>query len=173
MTQNNNNEREAFAIADKVIKEAYQDFNNKGNGWWGDERIPNYGILRGAIAKAIREAQSPISQNEQQEAGSTLEDWLTINMPSGTFIGDPLWWARKIRNVLAFTENNKQAIPAVNVSVPYELLKRIMDNSEEIIFNDFVHVAVQFEIFSDLEDIFDNAAPTTSLTSETNTEVVE
>lgn len=67
-----NNEREAFAIADKVIKEAYQDFNNKGNGWWGDERIPNYGILRGAIAKAICEEQSKISQNEQQETVTKL-----------------------------------------------------------------------------------------------------
>lgn len=61
-------------------------------------------------------AESPISQNEQQEAVSTLEDWLTINMPSGTVIGNPLWWARKIRNVLAFTEAPKQMPEWIDVS---------------------------------------------------------
>lgn len=44
---------DAFAIADEVIEEAYPDFYGKGKGWWGARRIPNYGILRGAIAKSI------------------------------------------------------------------------------------------------------------------------
>ena len=42
-------------IADRIIKEAYPDVYNKGNGWWGAQPIPNFGILRGAIARAIRE----------------------------------------------------------------------------------------------------------------------
>lgn len=147
MTQTNNERELLLKIKDAICMAIYSDDGLDGVD--GENLI-----------KAIDEVLSPISQNEQQEEVASLEDWLTINMPSGTFIGDPLWWARKIRNVLAFTERNKQAIPAVNVSVPYELLKRIMDNSEEIILNDFVHVAVQFEIFSDLEDIFDNATPT-------------
>ena len=42
-----------FDIADEVIAQAYPDFYNKGRGWWGAKRIPNHGILRGAIAKAI------------------------------------------------------------------------------------------------------------------------
>ena len=46
-------DRNEFDIADEVIKKAYPDIWNKGNGWWGAKRIPNWGILRGAIAKAI------------------------------------------------------------------------------------------------------------------------
>lgn len=30
-----------------------------------------------------------------------LENWLNINMPAGTEIGDPKWWAIRIRNVLS------------------------------------------------------------------------
>jgi hypothetical protein len=37
------------------------------------------------------------------EPVETLENWLSTNMPEGTVIGDPLWWARKIRNVIAYT----------------------------------------------------------------------
>ncbi|MEY3760475.1 MAG: hypothetical protein RIR39_1966 [Pseudomonadota bacterium] len=42
-----------FDLADSVIEEVYPNFYNKERGWWGDQRIPNHGILRGAIAKAI------------------------------------------------------------------------------------------------------------------------
>lgn len=42
-----------FDIADKVIEQAYPNFNNKERGWWGEQRIPNYGILRGSIATAL------------------------------------------------------------------------------------------------------------------------
>jgi hypothetical protein len=38
-----------FDIADKVISEAYPG----KPGYWGAQRIPNYGILRGAIVKAL------------------------------------------------------------------------------------------------------------------------
>lgn len=40
---------------------------------------------------------------------SNLDEWLDNNMPSGTIIGDPKWWARKIRNVIAFTEPDQTA----------------------------------------------------------------
>lgn len=117
MTQTNN-EREAFAIADKVIKEAYQDFNNKGNGWWGDERIPNYGILRGAIAKAICEEQSKISQKEQQEAVAYMVDARTEQ---------GLFFDKESAEIMAeitcnevkplYTSPHKQAIPNIQECV--------------------------------------------------------
>lgn len=46
-------ERSAFDVADSVIEEAYPNIYGKEKGWWGEQRIPNYGILRGAIASAI------------------------------------------------------------------------------------------------------------------------
>jgi hypothetical protein len=46
--------KEYSEIADKVIAHAYP--SDKGSGWWGEQRIPNYGILRGAIEAAIKEA---------------------------------------------------------------------------------------------------------------------
>ena len=46
-------ERNAFDLADTAIEMAYPNFYNKEKGFWGDQRIPNFGILRGAIAKAI------------------------------------------------------------------------------------------------------------------------
>ena len=49
------NLRDTFEIADEVIEQAYPDVDKKGKGWWGAQRIPNWGILRGAIEKAIRE----------------------------------------------------------------------------------------------------------------------
>ena len=45
-----------FNIADKAIERAYPDCDSKGKGWWGAQRIPNYGILRGAIEQYVREA---------------------------------------------------------------------------------------------------------------------
>lgn len=46
-------ERDAFDIADAVIEHAYPNIYNKEKGWWGEQRIPNWGILRGSIARAI------------------------------------------------------------------------------------------------------------------------
>lgn len=45
--------RGAFEIADSVIEQAYPNIYCKEKGWWGEQRIPNWGILRGAIASAI------------------------------------------------------------------------------------------------------------------------
>jgi hypothetical protein len=47
--------QDTFEIADEVIEKAYPDYALKGKGWWGCQRIPNYGILRGAIEQAIRD----------------------------------------------------------------------------------------------------------------------
>lgn len=45
-----------WKVADDAINEAYPDFYGKGARWWGAKLIPNWGILRGAIVKKLREA---------------------------------------------------------------------------------------------------------------------
>jgi len=45
--------RNVFDIADMIIERAYPNIYKKEKGWWGAKRIPNFGILRGAIAKAL------------------------------------------------------------------------------------------------------------------------
>lgn len=46
--------RDYFKKADEVINEAYPDIYKKGADWWGGKRIPNFGILRGAIVRALK-----------------------------------------------------------------------------------------------------------------------
>ena len=46
--------KDIFDIADAIIERTYPDIYNKGKGWWGEKRIPNHGILRGAIANALK-----------------------------------------------------------------------------------------------------------------------
>ena len=55
-----------FEKADKVIGKVYPDTAQKGPGWWGEQRIPNYGILRGAIERAVREAYIEGSESHHQ-----------------------------------------------------------------------------------------------------------
>lgn len=50
--------KDFFDIADAIIEEAYPDIYNKGRGWWGAKRIPNWGILRGAIVKRLRQIET-------------------------------------------------------------------------------------------------------------------
>lgn len=48
------NGKDEWEISDDVINEAYPSFTKAGRGrFWGAKRIPNSGILRGAIAKAL------------------------------------------------------------------------------------------------------------------------
>jgi len=44
---------DVFDIADSVIEKVYPNFYHKEKGFWGATRIPNFGILRSEIAKAI------------------------------------------------------------------------------------------------------------------------
>jgi len=57
-----------FDIADEVIEKVYPDTANKGKGWWGENRIPNWGILRGAIAEAL--ASQPIAPADSQQSST-------------------------------------------------------------------------------------------------------
>jgi len=59
-----------FSVADKVINQAYPDFYHKGAMWWGAKRIPNFGILRGAIVAALIkvEGQKPSTNKRSRKA---------------------------------------------------------------------------------------------------------
>ena len=50
-----------------------------------------------------------------------FEDWLIRNMPAGTVIGEPTWWAKKIRNVLSYEKLEPNAITIPTAE--YEQLK--------------------------------------------------
>jgi hypothetical protein len=50
-----------FDIADRAISAAYPDIDNRGTGWWGTQPIPNFGILRGAIANEVAFLRSQTS----------------------------------------------------------------------------------------------------------------
>jgi hypothetical protein len=50
-----------FNIADKIISKAYPG----SPGFWGEKRIPNYGILRKSIAEALEETVRSEHKNEQ------------------------------------------------------------------------------------------------------------
>ena len=58
-------EKNNFDIADEIIEKVYPDIYNKGKGWWGEQRIPNWGILRGAIAKALTIANTTDDEYEE------------------------------------------------------------------------------------------------------------
>jgi len=58
--------KDPFEIADEVIEEVYPSFCGQGKGWWGYQRIPNYGILRQAIAKAIMDERD-LSERSGEE----------------------------------------------------------------------------------------------------------
>jgi len=45
-----------FVLADQVISKAYPG----KPGWWGKKRIPNYGILRGAIEAELRKIKEQL-----------------------------------------------------------------------------------------------------------------
>ena len=50
------------------------------------------------------EASEPTPSQSVDEG--LLEEWLIKNMPPATVIGDPKWWAKRIRNVLSYENAN-------------------------------------------------------------------
>lgn len=92
----------AWDIADRIIGEAYPDFYEKGPGWWGAQRVANWGILRGAIVSAIMDLRAappaPVSR-----AGLTDEEILKIGRehfrPSYSQHAEPTFIAA-VRDVL-------------------------------------------------------------------------
>ncbi len=67
-----------------------------------------------------------------------IEEWLNVNMPSGTIIGDPKWWAKNIRKVLSYENANlakpqPQPTPRQSVDDPADLYQyEIMDRTHII-----------------------------------------
>jgi hypothetical protein len=91
------------SIEDASRKEFQQWLKDTGRGW---SEI----AFEAWKAKAAR-------QSSQSEPVASLEEWLVTNMPAGTVIGDPKWWARKINNVLGYLAAPQQAIPSGWISV--------------------------------------------------------
>ena len=57
---------DTFDIADIVIKHVYP---GDKLGYWGAQRIPNFGLLRGAIERAVREARDTAIHAAEQAEG--------------------------------------------------------------------------------------------------------
>ena len=60
--------KDAFDAADRAINNAYPDFDNKGPGFWGAQRIPNFGILRGSIVRELTLARCKKAKQVQDTA---------------------------------------------------------------------------------------------------------
>jgi len=54
--------KDPFEIADEIIGDTYPNFYKRSRGWWGAKRVPNYGILRGNIARVVIELQDRIKE---------------------------------------------------------------------------------------------------------------
>jgi len=66
----------------------------------------SYVVLHKAVEEIKTLRAQLTSQKEQAETvdepQTLLEDWLKVNMPSGTEINDPMWWAKRIRIILNY-----------------------------------------------------------------------
>ena len=56
-------EIDLFKLADSAIEKAYPNIlDRKEKGWWGAKRIPNFGILRGAIVSLLSDQEKKIEE---------------------------------------------------------------------------------------------------------------
>jgi hypothetical protein len=65
-----------------------------------------------------------------------LEDYLSCEMPEGTVIGDPKWWAGKIANVLANQEQGESVEWGVDWGKDgnsVSIIKRLADGNIEVL----------------------------------------
>jgi hypothetical protein len=88
----------ALEMAAKVLDDWIN--TSKAYGFTGDAE--NYETIQSQIRALIPQPESTAPQTSQSEPVTSLEEWIVTNMPAGTVIGDPNWWARKINNVLGF-----------------------------------------------------------------------
>jgi hypothetical protein len=64
-----------FKLADDIISKVYPG----KPGWWGEKRIPNYGMLRGAIVAAIeRLAKAPVKQKRSHKLLKLYYLWIKL-----------------------------------------------------------------------------------------------
>jgi hypothetical protein len=67
-----------WEVADNAIENTYPNIWDKPErGWWGEQRIPNFGILRGSIASAIikdrKIAHSKLVEEQKPKK------WISVN----------------------------------------------------------------------------------------------
>ena len=75
----------------KKLTDAYEhELNKRGMGC----ELINH--ARAALAQP-----KPVGPTDEGEWYPGFADWLEREMPEGTVIGDPLWWASKIADYLA------------------------------------------------------------------------
>ncbi len=78
--------KDFFDLADKAIAEAYPDCDNRGNGYWGAQRIPNYGILKGAIARIIHETVKAAMKEKDEDLDSLQEEYSEHLLASNEYV---------------------------------------------------------------------------------------
>ena len=94
--------REAFAVDEETINLAL-------DAWFaGDCSRPHYDEHIDQMRAAASVIVAALSARAQGEADGTFAEWLAHEMPAGTIIGDPAWWANRIARQYA-----KRATPAV------------------------------------------------------------
>lgn len=70
-------------------------------------RIPSPCAERGALDAAIA------ALSAQPRPDATFAEWLATEMPAGTIIGDPAWWANRIARQYAVRSSQPASAPAV------------------------------------------------------------
>lgn len=169
MTQTNNNE----ALLDKLLAEYWDIAYSEGNSglWHGEKAQSTLNDIR-----KLFKTQSPISQNEQQEAVGFIDE-----ADDGIFGDVQKGIAEGLCKVgyLLYTSPPKQAIPE-----GWKLVQRNLTKKQKLAMVSAYEDAMggcrlpdgdgyDEEIVQQMYDAAINSAPTTSLTSETNTEVGE
>lgn len=64
-----------FNIADSVIERAYPNNDKKERGRWGEQHIPNFGILRMSIANAVAAERRKETRHKQTNKNKTAISW--------------------------------------------------------------------------------------------------
>ena len=91
----------------KRLADALHEAAGEVEGWgnYASSYFQEKHDLRGNVARIYAEAAEAYAyldqpEPEEEEWYSRFGDWLEREMPEGTVIGDPLWWASKIADYL-------------------------------------------------------------------------
>jgi hypothetical protein len=123
----------------RAMKEKLAQARQKGRGGWqtcppadlsrmlrehvekGDPRdVANFCMFLWSLGQGIEKPE------QQAQAVEPLEDWLCREMPAGTIIGDPKWWAPRI--ALAAQQSHRAALAQHRQAL--RVLERIVNNPE-------------------------------------------
>ena len=99
----NTNPRDLIKRLADCLHEAAGEVEGWGN--YASSYFQEKHDLRGNVARIYAEAAEARAYLDQPEPEEKwyprFADWLEQEMPEGTVIGDPLWWASKIADYLA------------------------------------------------------------------------